>query len=342
MAKKSKNDSPKKASTKKPKVHDVSSDSDSKKQNKPRSKQGKLDPKKPFSKVDHYSTEESEDSEVEQPTVSSTGRNYHSSSVSSNSARNETQINMLIGSIKNKSILAGVDFCETMARKQGRNGSKGLKGTDMKRFLTWKEIKLILSKLCLTGANFKEMEVFLTSVKIHLSGDTSYQEISSDIVAKICSILENVCFMENVDHGVMSDYFNRRVADLRNRRNYEMKYVFLIYNNIINSFCCSKKMNPDAQKIKRQKKEKKAAKKYKTYKLVHVPATSISDAREDYITDSDGQPSEEEDVVTVPKAPKKRQKAAAAAARTGKITCITYVYYMYFSSILYVFYIRCR
>ena len=98
-----------------------------------------------------------------------------------------------------------------------------MKGSELKRHLTWKEIKLIMSKLCLTGANFKEMEILLTSVKIHLTGNHSYQEISSDIVAKICTILENVCFMDNVDHGVMSEYFDRGVADLRNRRNYGMK-----------------------------------------------------------------------------------------------------------------------
>ena len=82
---------------------------------------------------------------------------------------------------------------------------------------------MIISKLALAGATLKEMEIFLTSVKIHLTANTLYQEVSSDIVASICKMLTEVCFMENVDHGVMSDYFNRRVADLRNRRNYAMK-----------------------------------------------------------------------------------------------------------------------
>lgn len=221
MGKNNKKESPKKALTNKTRVHEISSDSETDKQDKRRAKQGKLNPKKPFAKVDHYSTEESESSgeESDLPAVSSSqgSRPAVSSTIS------ETQYNMLLGCIKKKSVLQGVDFMDVMAKKQGKTGSKGLKGNELKRFLTWKECMLILSKLALTGANFKEMEVFLTSVKIHLSGNTSYQEISADIIAKICNILENVCFMDNVDHGVYTEYFNRRVADLRNRRNYEIK-----------------------------------------------------------------------------------------------------------------------
>jgi hypothetical protein len=50
-----------------------------------------------------------------------------------------------------------------------------------------------------------------------------FQEVSSNIVADICKVLIDVCFMENVDNGVMSDYFICRVAHLRNRRNYVNK-----------------------------------------------------------------------------------------------------------------------
>ncbi len=38
---------------------------------------------------------------------------------------------------------------------------------------------------------------------------------------KFAKFLTNVCGMENVDHGVMAEYLNRRVADLRYRQNYE-------------------------------------------------------------------------------------------------------------------------
>jgi hypothetical protein len=82
---------------------------------------------------------------------------------------------------------------------------------------------MIIAKLALSGACLKEMEIFLTSVRIHLTSNNDYQEVSSNIVADICKVLIDVCFMENVDNGVMSDYFNRRVADLRNRRNYVNK-----------------------------------------------------------------------------------------------------------------------
>ena len=223
MPKKFNKQSPKKAGSNSNQVHELSSESDSDKRVKKGAKQGKLNPKKPFAKVDHYSTEESSDSEdTTNPPVSSHSQGRSSSKpVLAN--LESTQYNMLLACIKNKAILVGVDFIEIMARKQGANGSKGLKGNDLKRYLSWKEIKLILSKLALCGANFQSMEIFLTSVKVHLVGNNSYQEIASDIVAKICHILESVCFMENVDNGVFSDYFNRRVADLRNRRNYEMK-----------------------------------------------------------------------------------------------------------------------
>ena len=91
---------------------------------------------------------------------------------------------------------------------------------------------MIIAKLALAGACLKEMEIFLTSSRIHLTSNNAYQEISSNIVADICQVLTNVCFMENVGNGVMSDYFNRRVADLRNRRNYVKSFKYLLFKNI--------------------------------------------------------------------------------------------------------------
>ncbi len=72
---------------------------------------------------------------------------------------------------------------------------------------------MVIAKLAFGGACLKEMEIFLTSVRIHLTSNNAYQEVSSNIVADICKVLTDVCFMENVDNGVMSDYFNRRVAE---------------------------------------------------------------------------------------------------------------------------------
>ncbi len=82
---------------------------------------------------------------------------------------------------------------------------------------------MVIAKLVFGEACLKEMEIFLTSVRIHLTSNNAYQEVSSNIVDNICKVLTDVCFMENDDNGVMSDYFNRRVADLRNRRNYVNK-----------------------------------------------------------------------------------------------------------------------
>jgi hypothetical protein len=66
---------------------------------------------------------------------------------------------------------------------------------------------MIIAKLELAGACLKEMEIFLTSVRIHLTGNNVYQKIFSNIVADICKVLTDVCFMENIDNGVMSDYY---------------------------------------------------------------------------------------------------------------------------------------
>jgi hypothetical protein len=182
-------------------------------------KQGKMNPKEPFSKIVLYETEsEYEDDAGSVVSTSDPDVSFIDTSIGIGS----TAENVFLACLKNKQILNGVDFVAVMAKSQGK-GSKSLKGNDLKRFLTWKECKMIISKLSYSGANLEAMKIFLTSVKIHLSAKSNYVEISSDIVASICKILTNVCFMENVDNGIMSEYFNRRVADLRNRRNYEAK-----------------------------------------------------------------------------------------------------------------------
>jgi hypothetical protein len=180
-------------------------------------KQGKMNPREPFSKITVYESETeselevSQDSEVETPVAFA----------SSNSSLGSTAENVLLVSLKNKAILSGVDFIWVMAKLQGK-GAASLKGSELKRHLSWKECKMSISKMALAGGTLKQLEEFLTSTGIHLTSNSTYVEISSDIVSAICKILTN-CGMENVDHGVMFDYFNRRFADLRNRRNYEAK-----------------------------------------------------------------------------------------------------------------------
>jgi hypothetical protein len=178
-------------------------------------RQGKMNPKDPFSKITVY--ESDSDSEGELSQVSD---NEQGMAGNSQGSINNTYYNVLLTCLKNKAVLAGVDFIWVMSKLQGK-GAKSLKGSELKRHLSWKECKMIISKLSLGGACLKPMEPFLKSSKIHLTSNIEYVEISSDIVSEICKILTNVCGMENVDHGVMAEYFNRRVADLRNRRNYE-------------------------------------------------------------------------------------------------------------------------
>ena len=181
-------------------------------------KQGKMNPKDPFAKIIIY---ESDEEEVEGIEVSSSDDGVTNID-SAKGGYDSTDENVLLTALMNKPILNGACFVTVMAKNQGK-GNKSLKGSELKRHLTWKEQKMIISKLTFKGANLKKMEVFLTSVKIHLNGNSNYVETAASIVAKICKILTDVCFMENVDSGIMSEYFNRRVADLRNRRNYEAK-----------------------------------------------------------------------------------------------------------------------
>ena len=179
-------------------------------------KQGKMNPKEPFAKVTIYESEEEEEVEV---SSSEDGVTYLETAAACIDKNDE---NVLMTALVNKSILNGACFVTIMAKNQGK-GVKSLKGSELKRHLSWKEQKMIISKLAFKGANLKKMEVFLTSEKIHLNGNSNYVETASSIVSKICTILSEICFMENVDHGILSEYFNRRVADLRNRRNYEAK-----------------------------------------------------------------------------------------------------------------------
>jgi len=181
-------------------------------------KQGKMNPKDPFAKVVIYESDEGEVQEIE-VSSSEEGVTYVDTATATN---DNTDDNVLMTALFNKAILNGACFVTVMSKNQGK-GVSTLKGNDLKRHLSWKEQKMIISKLAFKGANLKKMEIFLTSVRIHLNGNANYVETASNIVGKICKILSDVCFMENVDHGIMSEYFNRRVADLRNRRNYEAK-----------------------------------------------------------------------------------------------------------------------
>jgi len=180
-------------------------------------KQGKMNPRDPFARITVY---ESDEGEIESIQVSSSDGEV--TYVDPLTSVNNEDENVLMTALINKAILSGACFLTVMAKNQGK-GVKALKGSDLKRHLTWKEQKMVISKLAFKGANLKKMELFLSSVRIHLNGNPNYVATASNIVASICKILKEVCFMENVDAGIMSEYFNRRVADLRNRRNYETK-----------------------------------------------------------------------------------------------------------------------
>ncbi len=188
-------------------------------------KQGKMNPKKPFAKVIQYDTEESgSESNAVSPEIhrsvssSSTSSTFASTSYSDSSNYD----NILLANLKGKDILAGADFCAVMSKLQGKGG-KNLKGSELKKYSTWKEQKMVIAKLAFAGANVSQMEEFIRSSKIHLTSSSAYNQVSCDIVASVCNLLVTKCFMENVDQGVFHDYFNRRVADIRNRRNYTAK-----------------------------------------------------------------------------------------------------------------------
>lgn len=186
-----------------------------------KSKQGKMDPQQPFAKIENYDTDESNNSSNEAESIT----NSQSTTLPGVSLIASTTHNTLLGVLKNKRCLAGVDFIGLMAKKQGKGGGKHLKGNELKRYLSWKSQMMVISKLTHAGSSLSQMDVFLTSEKIHLGTNGNYKEVSADIVAEICDILQKDCSMENVEHGVLSDYFNKRFADIRNRRNYERKLV---------------------------------------------------------------------------------------------------------------------
>ena len=95
--------------------------------------------------------------------------------------------------------------------------------------------------------------------------------------------------MENVDHGVMFDYFNRRFADLRNRRNYEAKYFCFIYVSLYNIQFYRRKLNPK----KADKGVKRAAKAPKSA-VKDSAAAAATRQREDGHEDSEEAVSEDD------------------------------------------------
>ena len=131
--------------------------------------------------------------------------------------------NILLGSLKKKGNLAAKDCGATLAWKPGKNGSKKLKGRDLERFKSKKSDKLSICQMVRAGSHLQQMRVFQDTTGVHLNSYQDYVEHSSDIVHHICWILTHEALMENVDHGDMLDYFNKRFADLRNRRNYDFK-----------------------------------------------------------------------------------------------------------------------
>jgi hypothetical protein len=165
---------------------------------------------------------ESDEGEVEAIEISSSEDGVTYLNTTNVTSIDQEDENVLMTALINKAVLNGACFLTVMAKTQGK-GVKNLKGSDLKRHLTWKEQKMIISKLAFKGANLKKMELFLTAVRIHLNGNANYVATASNIVASICKLLKEVCFMDNVDNGIMSEYFNSRVADIRNRRNYEAK-----------------------------------------------------------------------------------------------------------------------
>ena len=197
---------------------------------KKRSRQGKLDMTNPFAKVTIYDTEsELEESGKDYSTSSSDEEDIRIVSASSqveqdaqDSIIGKSGQNILSAALRNRNILEHQDFLEIISWKQ-KGGSKGLKGKDLKRFNLLKSQMLCISKLCLAGAHLEKMKVFLNSAFFHLNQNAEYVAISSEIVDFICYLLQNVAVMENVDSGTMADYFNRRFADLRNRKNYNEK-----------------------------------------------------------------------------------------------------------------------
>ena len=204
---------------------------------KKKSKQGKMDIKNPFNRIIIYETESESDNASdsngdEQSDVAS--EDDEASSVRQSETMpgleqlmkdkvGQTGHNILMASLKNKGILFGKDCGAVLAFKPGKDGGKKLKGAHLERHKGKKKARLCISQVIRAGAHLQEMSHWLQTQGVHLNNYQEYVELASDIVNHICWILQHVALMENVDHGDMMDYFNRRFADLRNRRNYIIK-----------------------------------------------------------------------------------------------------------------------
>ncbi len=108
--------------------------------NEKTSKQGVMNPKKPFDKIVKYVEDASSGSELE-PEQEHEQDSFNESDQVTPILRDqgrETNFNIFLATLKNKGVLSGVNFCAVMAKTQGK-GSKDLKGLDLKRHLSWKE-----------------------------------------------------------------------------------------------------------------------------------------------------------------------------------------------------------
>jgi hypothetical protein len=108
--------------------------------NEKSSKQGIMNPKRPFDKIVTYVEDASSGSELEQEQEQEQDSFNESDQVTPvlRAVGRETNFNIFLATLKNKGVLSGVDFCAVMAKTQGK-GSKDLKGLDLKRHLSWKE-----------------------------------------------------------------------------------------------------------------------------------------------------------------------------------------------------------
>ena len=199
---------------------------------KKKSRQGKLNMSDPFSKVIKYDTESSSESEAsaKEEIISSNSDNEETmhlekkidNPLSKDSKLGKNGQNILSAALRNRNVLEYQDFLQVIVWKQ-KGGSKLLKGKDLKKFQKEKTQMMCISKLCLAGSHLEHMKPFLDSSFQHLNQNADYIEMSSDIIEYICYLLKNVAVMNNVDSGAMADYFHRRFADLRNRKNYTAK-----------------------------------------------------------------------------------------------------------------------
>ena len=198
-------------------------------------KQGRLNPKHPTGKVSHYESESSDDSkeskESNDSDVLSSGDEESNLPINNasllvtniwNDSIGSTGHNVLMSKCKHRGLLKEVNFSKVVSWT-GKGGSKNLRGTDLKRFKKYKEMKNILSKLILGACQLESFRQFVLLPSVHLNSLQSYVEISSDAIAHIGNILTNTCGMLDVDIGELAEYFHLRFADIRNRRCYEKR-----------------------------------------------------------------------------------------------------------------------